>query len=258
MKRNKNRLIGAMRLLPKVKKCLLMLFLAIFSLIGKLDAQTPQIWPVEISFNYESSSTNNDAVTIRKNASTKIPVPEYIKDSRNESCAYIMGQSNRKIKVKFNSNNSNMNYIVKATVISGTGIGNSCEIFVAPCDLNSTVFTLELSGFIPNSIGKRTFTWKWEATALPINSPYCPIACTSVNTTHTYYTLLSTPKAPMPEPWTNVLDLACIWASGQSSDYSVISSITEGSYNNLGKKYWGGGSHAVFPNFNLTGLFSDS
>jgi hypothetical protein len=61
-----------------------------------------------------------------------------------------------------------MNYLVKATVISGTGIGNICEMFVAPCDLNTTVFTIELSGSIPGSVGKRTFTWKWEATALSL------------------------------------------------------------------------------------------
>ena len=121
MKRNKNRLIAAIRLLPIERKCLLMLFLTIFALIGNLDAQTPQIWPTEISFNYEGGSSN-DAVTIRKNASTSISVPEYVKDSRNESCAYIISQSSHKIKVKFNSNNSNMNYLVKATVISGTGI----------------------------------------------------------------------------------------------------------------------------------------
>lgn len=258
MKRNKNKLIGAIRFLTKVKKCLLMFLFANLTIFGTLIAQTPQIWPTEITFNYDANSNTYDALNIRKNASTTISVPEYVKDSRNESCAYIMSQSSRKIKVKFNSNNSNMNYLVKATVISGTGIGNICEIFVAPCDLNSTVFTIELSGSIPSSVGKRTFTWKWEATALPINSPYCPITCTSVNTTHTYYTLLAIPQAPMNTPWTDVLDYACVWASGQLSEYSVIMFITEGAYNNIGKEYWGGGSHAVFPNFDLTGFFSDN
>lgn len=229
MKRNKNRLIAAIRLLPIERKCLLMLFLTIFALIGNLDAQTPQIWPTEISFNYEGGSSN-DAVTIRKNASTSISVPEYVKDSRNESCAYIISQSSHKIKVKFNSNNSNMNYLVKATVISGTGIGNVCEIFVAPCDLNK-VLTVDLAGSIPSSVSKRTFTWKWEATALPINSPYCPITCTSFNTTHTFYSLLATPQAPVTEPWTNILDYACDWASGQNNANSVCTAILSNGFN---------------------------
>lgn len=209
MKRNKNKLIGAKHLLPKEKKRLLMLLLTILAIIGNLYAQNPQIWPTQISFNYEDGSSN-DAIKIRKNASSSISVPEYVKDIRNENCAYIMGQSNRKIKVKFNSNNSNYNYMVKATVIengSGSGIGNVCEVFVAPCDFNTTEFTITLSGVVPEGIDKRTFTWKWEATALPINAPYCPIACTSVNTTHTFYTLLDEPHAPITEPWTEVLDL---------------------------------------------------
>lgn len=237
---------------------LFILVFATLSLIGTVDAQTPQTWPSEISFNYEVGSKNNDAVTIRKNASTPIAAPEYIHGSKNESCAYIMGQSNHKIRVKFASNNSNMNYLVKATVISGTGISNVCEILVAPCNLNTTVFTIDLSGPVPGSVGKQTFTWKWEATALPLSSPYCPITCTPVNTTHTYYTLLAAPQAPMPEPWTEVLDYSCVWASGQSSAYSIIRFITEGAYYNIGKQYWGGGSHAVLPNFDLSGLFADN
>lgn len=227
MKKNKNRLISLVFLIPLLKKQILLLFIS-FILFSTLNAQTPQIWPAEISFNYEGGSSN-DAVTIRKNASTSISVPEYVKDSRNESCAFIKSQSNHKIKVKFSSNNSNMNYLVKATVISGTGIGNVCEMFVAPCDLNKTL-TIDLSGSIPASIGKRTFTWKWEATALPINSPYCPITCTSVNTTHTYYTLLSAPQAPMGTPWTEVLNKACSWASGETSEADVMHEIVQGLY----------------------------
>ena len=230
MEKNKNRLIGTIRLLPLVKKGLSISLFISTALIGTLNAQTPQIWPTEISFNYEGGSAY-DAITIRKNASTDITVPEYKKDVRNENCAYIRSQSNRKIKVKFNSNNSNMNYLVKATVISGTGIGNVCEMFIAPCDLNSTVFTVELSGSIPGSVGKSTFTWKWEATALPINSPYCPVTCTSVNTEHTYYTLLSIPKSPETTPRADILDYACEWANGSNTENQVCTYILSNGFN---------------------------
>lgn len=233
MKKNKSRLIRAIHFLPSAKKCLVMLILTYFALIVNLDAQTPKIWPAEISLNYEGGSSD-DAITIKKNASTTISAPEYIRSessvTKNENCAYIKSQSNRKIKVKFNSNNSNMNFLVKATVISGTGIGNICEMFVAPCDLNSKVFTIELPVSVPGSVGKRTFTWRWEATALPINSPYCPVTCTNVNTTHTYYTLLATPQAPMSTPWTEVLDYACVWAANQTTSANVAQKVTEGIY----------------------------
>ena len=240
MKLRKNRLICVVLLMPLMKKHILLLFISII-LLSTLSAQTPQIWPVEISFNYEGGSSN-DAVTIIKNASSAISVPEYVKNSRNESCAYIKSQTSHKIKVKFSSNNSNMNYIVKATVISGTGIGNVCEIFVAPCDLNKTL-TIDLSGSIPASIGKRTFTWKWEAIALPINSPYCPITCTSANTTHSFYTLLSAPQSPMNTPWSEVLDYSCVWASGLSDNNNIIGALTTYLYSNSGLVYDGYQSH---------------
>jgi hypothetical protein len=246
MKRNKNRLVGATSIMAFVNKRLLLLLFAKFALFGVVVAQTPQIWPVEISFNYESGSTNNDAVTITKNESTLISIPEYVKDSRNESSAYIKSQSSRKIKVKFNSNNSNMNYLVKATTISGTGIGNVCEMFIAPCDLNK-VLTIELSGSIPGNVGKRTFIWKWEATALPINSPYCPITCTPVNTEHTYYTLLSAPVAPSVIPLTSILDYACTWANGKSDANSICSDILKNGFN----------SHYTWDGTNCSILSSD-
>jgi hypothetical protein len=234
MRKNKYKLIRAILLMPEVKKCLLMLFLAKFILIGNLNAQTPKIWPTEISFNYEGGSSN-DAITIKKNASSTIAAPEYIRSessiTKNENCAYIKSQGNRKIKVKFNSNNSNMNYLVKATVISGTGIGNICEMFVAPCDLNTTVFTIDIQGTIPSSVGINTFTWKWEATALPINSSYCPITCSSVNTTHTYYTLLNVPKSPETTPRTDILDYACEWANGSTTENLVCTNILSNGFN---------------------------
>lgn len=257
MKRDKNKLIGTKHILSFARKGILLFFLTCLAFFASLNGQTPKIWPTEISFNYEGGSSN-DAITIKKNASSTISAPEYIRSessvTKNENCAYIKSQGNRKIKVKFNSNNSNMNYLIKATVIFGTGLGNICEIFVAPCDLNSKVFTIELPVSVPSSVGKRTFTWKWEATALPINSPYCPITCTAVNTEHTYYTLLSPPQSPVVEPWTDVLDLTCIWASGKTTESQVVAEITQDAYAYFDqvKYYNGGGTHAAGTVFNLT------
>lgn len=184
----------------------------------------------EISFNYEDGSSN-DAIDIRKNATDDISVPEYVNGLRNDTSAYIKNQSSLRIKVMFNSNNSNMNYLVKATVISGTGIGNVCEMFVAPCDLNTTEFTIDIQGTIPSSVGINTFTWKWEATALSINSPYCPITCTSVNTTHNYFTLFAPPKQPISEPRTDILNHAFEWANGETDVENLCIAILNNGFN---------------------------
>src|SRR3989304_92345 len=100
MKRDKNKLIGAKFDRGVTRFCLLTSFMFYIGFHSILCAQSVSIWPVEISFNYEAGSTN-DAIDIQKNASTGITVPEYKKDVKNENCAYIRSQSNRKIKVKF-------------------------------------------------------------------------------------------------------------------------------------------------------------
>jgi hypothetical protein len=66
--------------------------------------------------------------------------------------------------------------------------------------------------------------------ALPLDiTNYC--AATSTNSTsHTYYTLLAAPHAPMDEPWTSVLDYACSWANGQNTFTGATSAITQSLY----------------------------
>jgi hypothetical protein len=207
------------------------------------------IWPIEIMFDYEPGHSN-DAVTIKIDNDHCVPVPEWLYNDGqpiSEKLAYIKGQTNRKIKVKFSSNTSNMNFLVKASIIYGTGIGQVCESFVGECDISDEKdVTFYLSGSLPSSVGIRTFKWKWEATALPLSAPYCPIECESITTTHTYYTLLAAPQDPMDEPWTSVLDFACSWASGQSTNSSSLNALTTNLYTNSGLDYNGGQSHYYY------------
>ena len=190
------------------------------------------IWPKEIKFNYDNTGYSNDAITLKEDNNNYVPIPEWIKDGINEKCAYIKGQSNRKIQVKFDSNSDNMNFLIKTTVIAGEGIGAVCEAFISECDLDENRWiTLDLTGSLPISIGKRTFTWKWEATALPMNSPYCPIVCEPCTTTHTYYTLLAAPNDPKIEPRVDILEYASSWASGKSDANSICIDILSNGFN---------------------------
>ena len=201
----------------------------IFGCSTLLNAQISLV-PTEISFNYDVNSITDDAITIKKDATTDIVAPEYIYGNSNEKFAYVIGQNNPKIKVKFHSSDDTKNYLVKATVTSGTGIGNICEFFVAACDLDTKTFTIELDGSVPTTIGKYSFTWTWEATALPVNSPYCTATCYTFDTQHTFYTVFTAPQAPMEVPWTDVLDYSCVWANGQSNPADATTKITENIY----------------------------
>ncbi len=218
---------------------------------------TTNIWvkPYEIKFDYESGQ-DDDALTIRDDDGDQAPIPEWkYSPSRNNNIAYIKSQTDRKIKVKFDSNCSDMHLIINLTVTSGTGIGEVCNHVIMNYEDLQEV-TLSLDGTIPNNVDVRQFTWKWEIYAITNESGYCSALSTNY-TTHTYYTLLTTPQVPMTEPWSSVLGYACEWASGQSNNLNAVTKITEGAYTNLDVEYYGGGTHATLPNFYLTNMLDD-
>jgi hypothetical protein len=196
------------------------------------------VWPKEIKFNYESGSSN-DALTIKSYYGGPITVPEWNNSGRNEKFAYIKSQTNRKIKVRFDSNCSSpcdsMHLLINLTVTSGNGIGSICNYFIENYNKNDEVL-LPLDGTIPNSVGIQTFTWSWQIYAIPYDIAYCS-ALSSNNTIHIYYTLYSTPLSPMEYPWTSVLDTACDWASGQSTNSNIISILTNTLYLGSGLYY---------------------
>ena len=58
----------------------------------------------------------------------------------------------------------------------------------------------------------------------------------------TFYTVLASPTAPMTQPWTEVLDKACVWASGKSDATNATIALCNGfyanSYYNPGNRAW--------------------
>ncbi len=223
--------------------------------------------PDEIRFDYDNASYTYDALTIRNATGGTAYVPEwYPFDGRNNPVAYIKGQMNRKIEVRFSSNYSGtVHLILKLSIFSGNGIGTICNLFIPNYDTSSGDYrSLNLSGTLLNIVSKQTFTWKWEIYAIPINATgYCA-AWTTTNTTHTYYTVLAAPQTPMAQPWVSVLDKACVWASGQNTDSNVLTYLSNNLYNNSGLDYDGYQTHydyISYPSqkleFNLTAFLGE-
>ena len=243
-------------------KTLIILFLSFFCVQYSFSTDDIGVWPYEIKFDYETGHSN-DAINIRKDVNDDVSVPEWINWAQRSGFAYIKGQSNRKIQVRFNSNCDSMHLLINFNVVSGTGFGEICNFFVANYYKLDWI-TLTLEGSVPNSVDIRNFTWEWEIYAISNDPAYCS-DMSDYNTYHSYYTLLATPQAPMAEPWTDVLDYACDWASGQSTDAGVLSSLTSGLYNS-GLDYDGFQSHyklnPPWPNttktiFDLTDFLDD-
>jgi len=180
-----------------------------------------------IQFCYGSSGS----LDIRKDADENIPLPEYIAGpgGRNGPFAYIKSQQDRKIKVKFSSEDATtMTLIVDIRCITGYGPGEVVYKNLGQVNINNYIEITLSDADVPNTIGKRTYTWEWKVYAIPVGSG-CSYMST-FTTQHTYYTLLATPQAPMSEPWTDVLDYACVWAGGKSSQWDILKYITEGIY----------------------------
>jgi hypothetical protein len=195
----------------------------------------PEIDIVEISFNYESGYSY-DALTIKKNNSTYVPIPEWKAGVRDENFAYIKSQTNRKIKAKFWMDRAgNYNVGVYAVKIgSGTGIGDVLETTVVFSGSQYSVpKIMTCNGTVPSSVGKRDFSWRWYVSYINQEEFIDPLLIGDSGT-HDYYTLLAAPQSPMAEPWTEVLDYSCDWASGQSGSTGVAREVTEGIYYNLG------------------------
>lgn len=231
MKKSRNRTPG------EYLKAMTILFIVSLLFIQVKSYGKENVWvrPLQIKFNYETGNSN-DALKIKSGFNTDVMIPEWKYNGGNVisgKFAYIKEQVNRKVQVSFDSNCSSVHLLLKLTTTSGMGIGNVCNYFISNYIVNATTpnfITLNLEGNVPNSVGIPSFTWKWEINAIPTDIAIYCAATTSTNTSHTYYTLLSTPQAPMTEPWTSVLDYACNWATNQLTATNVAQKVTEGIY----------------------------
>jgi len=219
-------------------------------------------WPPEmdlvyIKFDY-TSGYSYDALNIKRNNSTDIQVPEwYPAYNRNEPMAFIKSQSDRFIQARFWIDRTGFNYAGIYADMSGSGIGDVPEQSVNFNDTQYATQTLECSGSVPNSVGIRSFSWNWYVTYIDEVEFEEPIWIAESGD-HEYYTVLDEPQSPMAEPWTEVLDYACDWASGRTYRRGALQDLTESLYE-YGVEYDGGTHYTSgsYTNLNLTSLLND-
>lgn len=252
-----------MKHLLKLKILFIIICIFCVSEIAHSKPWPPEIDVTTIRFNYESGHTN-DGLKIRKNASTNYPNSTW-SSSKNEPLAYIKSQSSRYIQVCFYVEDEDYDYMAVHTTTSGSGVGDVNASMSVPPWWEGQYWwrTLMLGGedSVPGSVGKRNFTWSWYLDEIGLIELDEPLLFASTGA-HTYYTLLAAPQSPMSDPWTEVLDYACDWASGKTSSSSAITEVVKGIYGDFGfvydtydgsPRYTGDKSQS----FNLTSLLSD-
>lgn len=208
---------------------------------------------IGIKFDYTSGYTN-DGLDITKNASEEIQVPEWeAGEDTSDQMAYIKSQTGRKIQAEFWSTESNLTSLtIKATKLGGVGLGSVNEVTVdclgywgqyAIFPYGASVFTI--SGSVPSSVGGRSIKWRWYVTK--VNGQSVSDQPIGDSGWHYYYTLLAAPLAPMAEPWTLVLDYACDWAYGATTEATVCTDILS---NGFSAHYtWNMNCHRLASNF---------
>lgn len=139
------------------------------------------------------------------------------------------------LRLKTNCPDQIMLIITAKQGFSENGFGN-ISYFNNSCSISTvygTTFLLTPDGTVPTTISKHDFNWEWTITAIPTCNTSQYDACTfTFQTHHCCYVLWDDPKAPMEEPWLNVLDKA-VELTGSSYEYEdqVIASITTNLYN---------------------------
>jgi hypothetical protein len=219
-----------------------------------------------IRFNHNTSSSANDAITIRKDCGeTVITTPEYT-GGQNEKVAYAATVTNPTIKVMLSMGSDIADSVrVKAYCTNG----NLFDLQERAVNINGSSYSIADPGNPANYVTfKKTTSYSLQTTVTKCTNAQLAWKVTKIlnytfptpvdvgTTYHTVYTLLNTPQSPMTEPWTEVLDYACEWASGASTNAGVVSNITTGAYNSGIKDYNYNYYHCIGTTFYLTEFLS--
>ncbi len=241
-----------------------------------------------IMFNHDPNGCTHDALTIRRNYTTPVTVPEWKKGMttpEESRAAYAIKETTGNtitIKVQFVIKPSQIpierptKVTVKIRAIKprrpGNVLGNVKEKTLT-FDLSNLPrrqpyieFELENTSLATTGVGIHTVTWNWQYMIVaPGRMPATWI--TFDTTAHRIYTVLEAPKTPWLQappagsetqlPWTDVLDYACTWANGATILEDAACKVTKAIYN-LGPQTvtydcpGGGSSHYSAGNFNCT------
>ncbi len=172
-----------------------------------------------IKFNYDTGSSDYDAINIRQNPWTPL-ASEWVKDSVNQPVCY---RANRSVRIQARitiEGPSVTSATVSATSLDADGsLGNVNAVTVNFVDGVSSpeYVTFYVTGSTPSSI-KKTTTDVWQWKIANVNGTGCSAKNANQSGPHTVYTVLAQPVSPVVEPsveWG--LDYACIWATGQTT-----------------------------------------
>ena len=187
-----------------------------------------------ISFNYTSGGSS-DGINIKLNSSNPVEDPEWNNGGQtNNKFAYLKSTSyaGPDVRVVFYSQESGIDSVAISPLPCGLLWWNMSEPKVTFNNGYSESINFETSqGTLPNEVCLIDTDWLWKVTKINgvQQSPSISIGSSS----HSGYVILSDPVPSSSEPWVDVLEKACQWASGATTESSVASGIIDGIYNDF-------------------------
>ena len=196
----------------------------------------PTVSLASISFDHDPTRASVEALTIRRNFSSNISVPEWDPSKTLPSeapCAYALNVISGKIptiEVVLNiSTATTQSITIQAT---GGGILGAINPITVNFGLStSTTVKLNLSNhtLAAGGVQRADVTWNWQYQI--DGGSWINMASTQ----HRVYVIFYVPNAPWQQtpgrnnqqlPWTDVLDYACDWAKGAKDTDQVLNLVT--------------------------------
>lgn len=219
-----------------------------------------------IKFNHDATSATSDALSIRKNGTVDLPVPEWQRGltttPEQSRAAYAINptigntitiqarfrsQEAKKIRVRAtdpttvphepDTPSGCAGVIVKLLLMLLQAFGNilgdvkkTSISFDASGDSGFVTLKLSKTRLHKAAVGVYTTNWRWEYRVK--GQPWKELATTR----HRIYVVLDTPTAPWEQgadltntqlPWTDMLDRACYWALGAKTTDEAARKVTE-------------------------------
>lgn len=226
-----------------------------------------------VAFNHDSSSAATDALSLRKNATEFVTVPEWRAGAstvpEDSPAAYAISETQGNtitIRARFKIPAAgSLSVFVRAVAASPSVLGEvkaKQVTFQSNGETGLEAFELQNVQIGSAGVGIHDVVWKWQFRLQPTD-PWVEFDTSR----HRIYTVLEVPTAPWRQtphaasntqlPWTEVLEHACRWASGTTGRDAAAGRVTAAVYN-LGPALLeydcpnGGATHYASPSFDCT------
>jgi hypothetical protein len=197
-----------------------------------------------INFNHDPHSATTSALNIRRNRDFEVALPEYDSNvprpARRQCAAYALRPTrNQTVFVRCRFEHLPATETVFEVKATGGGVlGEIGPRVVAFGGATSATVDFPLSNRSFTAVGRRDVTWQWWYRTR--GGTWQALVATS----HRIYLVLDLPATPWTQtfadrrnPWTDLLDHACVIAAGRRDELNVSVALTKAIYSNYRLRY---------------------